>query len=204
MDFVTSRAALRQIYGLPSDKAVRKKLTRLDGHCRAFIEKSPFVLIGSTDGAGNADVSPKGDRPGFATVIDDHTIAIPDRPGNNRLDTLENVIADPAIGLLFVIPGMAETLRVNGRARITADTDLCARLGVDGKPALTVMLVELRACYMHCAKAFMRSGLWQPDGWPSREAMPTLGQILRDQLALPQSAADLDRGLDESYRKSLW
>ncbi|MEP0696675.1 MAG: pyridoxamine 5'-phosphate oxidase family protein, partial [Nitratireductor sp.] len=114
MRFIETREALRDHYKAPSDRAVRKELGALDGHCRAFIEKSPFVLIGSSDGAGNGDVTPKGDRPGFVAVLDETTLAIPDRPGNNRLDTLENLIANSAVGLLFLIPGMNETLRVNG------------------------------------------------------------------------------------------
>ncbi|TIW34148.1 MAG: pyridoxamine 5'-phosphate oxidase family protein, partial [Mesorhizobium sp.] len=121
MEFVTTREVLRTIYKTPrpTDGSIRKELKALDGHSRSFIGKSPFVLIGSSD--GNADVTPKGDRPGFAAVLDEKTIAIPDRPGNNRLDTLENILLNPSVGLLFLIPGMNETLRVNGDARITVD-----------------------------------------------------------------------------------
>jgi predicted pyridoxine 5'-phosphate oxidase superfamily flavin-nucleotide-binding protein len=117
MDFLTSREALRTHYRAPSDGPVRKELKRLDHHCRNFIAKSPFVLIGSSDRDGNADVTPKGDKPGFAAILDDNTIAIPDRPGNNRLDTLENIVVNPAVGLLFLIPNMNETLRVHGRRK---------------------------------------------------------------------------------------
>ena len=124
------------------------------------------MLIGSTDGEGNADVTPKGDRPGFVAVLDDPTIAIPDRPGNNRLDTLENILADPAIGFLFLIPGMNETLRVNGEARITADPALRERLG-RRQAAAQRYRGRGKAAYMHCAKAFMRSELWQPESWPT-------------------------------------
>ncbi len=137
-------------------------------------------------------------------MLDDHTLAIPDRPGNNRLDTWENIIVNPAVGLLFLIPGMNETLRVNGEARITADEKLREKLAVDGRPPITVLIVSIKACYMHCAKAFMRSDLWKPESWPERGTMPTLGEILRDQLALSESAATVDKSLDEAYRKSLW
>lgn len=204
MQFLSTREELRSLYKEPGDGAVRKVLARLDGHCRSFISRSPFVLIGSTDGSGNADVTPKGDRPGFVEVLDETTIAIPDRPGNNRLDTLENLLLDPAIGLLFLIPGMNETLRINGAARITADPVLRERLAHDGKPPISVIVVEVKAAYMHCAKAFMRSELWKPESWPDRAKLPTLGQILKDQLALDQSAGETDRWLDESYQKSMW
>ncbi|TIS66356.1 MAG: pyridoxamine 5'-phosphate oxidase family protein, partial [Mesorhizobium sp.] len=129
MEFLTTRDELRTIYKTPrpTDGSIRKELKALDGHCRSFIGKSPFVLIGSSDGAGNADVTPKGDKPGFTAILDSSTIAIPDRPGNNRLDTLENIVRYPSVGLLFLIPGMNETLRVNGEAHITIDAGLRAR-----------------------------------------------------------------------------
>ena len=206
MDFIASHDELRTIYKTPEPTAgsIRKELKQLDHHCRSFIARSPFVLIGSSDGAGNADVTPKGDKPGFAAILDDNTIANPDRPGNNRLDTLENILLNPAVGLLFLIPGMNETLRVNGVARITVDDALRERLDVEGKPPISVMIVTVKSAYMHCAKAFMRSELWKPESWPERSSMPTLGQIMRDQLAVDQSAAETDRRLDEAYKQTMW
>ena len=204
MEFITSREELRAHYGATHDIAVKKVLPSLDGHAKAFISRCPFVLIGSSDGQGNGDVTPKGDKPGFVAVLDDTTIAIPDRPGNNRLDTFENLIENPAVGLLFVIPGMNETLRVNGVGRITADPGLRERFAIEGRLPATVLVVEIKACYMHCAKAFMRSKLWSPESWPPRDTMPTLGQILRDHAALSESARQLDDGLDEAYAKSMW
>jgi PPOX class probable FMN-dependent enzyme len=204
MDFIETHEQLRSIYKAPGTTAVRKELRRLDRHCRAFIERSPFVLIGSSDRDGNADVTPKGDRPGFALVLDDTTIAIPDRPGNNRLDTLENILVNPAVGLLFLIPGMNETLRINGHARLTADAALCERLAVEGKTPQCAVVVAVRAAYMHCAKAFLRSGLWQPASWMDRSAMPTLGQMLKDQVELAESAAKTDEWLETAYRNSMW
>ena len=133
MQFLNSCDELRTLYKSPGDGAVRKELRALDPHSKGFLAKSPFVLIGSSDGNGNADVTPKGDKPGFVAVLDDTTLAIPDRPGNNRLDTLENVVANPSVGLLFLIPGMNETLRVNGTARITADQALRERLQAEGQ-----------------------------------------------------------------------
>lgn len=204
MDFIASHEELRKVYKPAGERALRKELKKLDRHCRAFIARSPFVLIGSSDGNGNADVTPKGDKPGFAAILDDATIAIPDRPGNNRLDTLENIIVNPAVGLLFLIPGMDETLRVNGEAKITTDATLSERLAVEGKPPQSVVVVTVKAVYMHCAKAFMRSQLWKPETWPERSSMPTLGEILRDQFAADQSAAEVDRSLDEAYRQTMW
>jgi PPOX class probable FMN-dependent enzyme len=206
MEFVATREELRTIYKTPrpTDGSIRKELKALDGHCRSFIGKSPFVLIGSSDGAGNSDVTPRGDRPGFAAILDDRTIAIPDRPGNNRLDTLENILLNPSVGLLFLIPGMNETLRVNGDARITIDATLRERLAVDGREPQSVIVVAVKATYMHCAKAFMRSDLWKPESWHDRTTLPTLGQILRDQLALTDSAEATDRWLDDSYKQTMW
>jgi PPOX class probable FMN-dependent enzyme len=205
MDFVTSHDELRTIYKPAGDGSLRKELKALDGHCISFIARSPFVVIGTSDGKGHADVTPKGDKPGFVAVLDNRTIAIPDRPGNNRLDTLENLIVAPAIGLLFLIPGMDETLRVNGTGRITADDALRARFEVDGKLPQSVIVVEVGSAYMHCAKAFMRSQLWQPATWPDRKAMPTLGQILKDQLAVDLETAEAtDRWLDDAYATSMW
>ncbi|MCR5857080.1 pyridoxamine 5'-phosphate oxidase family protein [Mesorhizobium sp. J428] len=204
MQFITSREELRSVYKPASEGSLRKELKALDSHAASFIGRSPFVLIGTTDGKGHADVTPKGDRPGFVAVLDNRTIAIPDRPGNNRLDTLENLLEEPAIGLLFLIPGMDETLRINGKAKITADDALRARFEVDGKLPQAVIVVTVEATYMHCAKAFMRSQLWHPESWPDRKSLPTLGQILKDQLALDQSAEAMDLWLDDAYAKSMW
>ena len=204
MEFIETKEALRAVYKPAGSLPLEKEMRRLDKHARAFIAASPFVVIASQDDAGHGDSTPKGDRPGFVAILDDTAIAIPDRPGNNRLDTLENVLANPAVGLLFLIPGMNETLRINGRARITADPEMCARFAVNGKPAVSVMIVAIDAVYMHCAKAFLRSGLWNPESWQPRAAMPTLGEILKDQLALKDSAEETDRFLDDAYAKTMW
>jgi len=204
MEFITNREELRSHYKAAHTNSLRKEMKALDPHAKGFLRRSPFMLIGSSDGNGNADVTPKGDRPGFVAVLDDATIAIPDRPGNNRLDTWENIVANPAVGLLFLIPGMDETLRVNGHARMTVDGGLRERLAAEGKLPASVMVVAIKAVYMHCAKAFMRSELWRPATWPDRASLPTLGQILKDQLALTESAGATDRSLDEAYRASMW
>lgn len=204
MEFLSNREDLRKLYKAPNEGAVRKELKALDFHCRGFIARSPFVLIGSSDAEGNGDVTPKGDKPGFVAVLDHTTIAIPDRPGNNRLDTLENILRNPAVGLLFLIPGMNETLRVNGDAKITADDALRERLAVEGRAPVSVIVVTVKGAYMHCAKAFMRSELWTPQSWMDRSTLPSLGTILKDQLKLADSAAKTDQWLDQVYKDSMW
>lgn len=204
MEYITSREELRSQYRDASGLAVKKELTRLDHHARSFLARSPIVMIGSSDNEGNADVTPKGDKPGFVSVLDDTTIAIPDRPGNNRLDTWENLLVNPAVGLIFLIPGMNETLRINGTAKITVDQALRETLAVDGKLPVSVLIVEIKACYMHCAKAFMRSELWKPETWPDRATLPTLGQILADQVAASETPDALDASLDEAYARTMW
>ena len=204
MEFITSHEELRAHYKPASEGSLRKEMKALDRHAKGFLSRSPFVLIGSSDGNGNADVTPKGDKPGFVSVLDDKTIAIPDRPGNNRLDTLENIVANPAVGLIFLIPGMDETLRINGEAKITGNAGLRERLQAEGKLPAAVIVVSIKAVYMHCAKAFMRSQLWKPETWPDRASLPTLGQILKDQLSLTGSAEEKDRELAEAYAQSMW
>ncbi|MBV0911069.1 pyridoxamine 5'-phosphate oxidase family protein [Anianabacter salinae] len=204
MKFVTSRQELRDAFEPAHDVAIRKQLRSIDVHSRRFIERSPFVLIGSQGGSGTGDVSPKGDQPGFVRVLDDRTLAIPDRPGNNRLDTWENIVENPAVGLLFMIPGMNETLRINGEARLTLDGDLCREMHVNTRPARAVLVVKVHEVYLHCAKAFIRSKLWAPETWPARSDMPTLGEMLKDQAEMPVSADEVDCLLDESYRTRLW
>lgn len=204
MEFIETLEDLRALYGTVSENAVKKQLDRLDAHARHFLSLSPFAAVGTQAPDGMGDVTPRGDGPGFALVLDDRTIAIPDRPGNRRLDTLENIVRNPAVGLLFMIPGMNETLRINGLARITTDAALCERLAMNGKPAITAMVVEVCEVYLHCAKAYMRSGLWKPETWPDRAEMPTLGQMLRDQIALANSATEIDQALEDGYAKTLW
>lgn len=204
MKFITSQKQLQDVFEQTHEVAVQKELRAIDQHSRRFIERSPFVLIGSQDSSGNADVSPKGDQPGFVQVLDDTTLALPDRPGNNRLDTWKNIIQNSAVGLIFLIPGMNETLRINGHAKLTNDAELCAQLHVNHRPAQAVMIVKVREVYMHCAKAFIRSNLWKPDTWPARNKMPSLGEMLKDQAKLSASAKEFDAILDDAYKKSLW
>src|SRR6478672_8354683 len=150
---VSDETALRGLYEQPMELAILKQLDRLDTHCRNFLAHSPFAVIGSTRAGRGTDVSPRGDAPGFARVLDDRTIAIPDRPGNNRLDTMSNIVADADVGLLFFIPGIDETLRINGTAKLSRDTELLSAAAVRGREPRLVILVTVREAFLHCGKA---------------------------------------------------
>jgi PPOX class probable FMN-dependent enzyme len=179
---VTSERELRELLGSPSERAVKKDLAALDEHGRAFIARSPFMLLATSNGAGRCDVSPKGDAPGFVRVLDDRHLVIPDRPGNKRLDGMRNLLQNPHVGMIFLVPGREETLRVNGRAWIVRDDELLASLAVQGKPPVLVLAVEVEECYFHCPKAFRRAQLWEPERWPDRAALPSMACVLYDQV----------------------
>lgn len=202
---VSSERELRGLIGEPSELALRKQIARLDAHCRAVIAHSPFLLMATADAQGRCDVSPKGDAPGFVLVLDDTHLAIPDRPGNRRLDGMRNLVQNPRVGLIFLVPGMEETLRVNGRAAIVRDADLLARLSAQDKPPRLAVVVEVEECFLHCAKAFKRSGLWEPGRWPDRSALPSAAQIFLDHAQPPDTTLDaLDRRLQDGYRTGLY
>ena len=203
---VATEAELRGLMGEPSGLAVGKQLDRLDRHCRSFIALSPFVLVGTSDAAGACDVSPRGDEPGFVLVLDEKTLAIPERPGNRRIDSLLNVLETGSVGLLFVVPGFEETLRVNGRAWVVRDVDVLERTAVRGKRPPVAIGVEVEECFLHCAKAFKRSRLWRAEVWPERcSTLPSLGRMYRDQGAVPgASSEDLDHRIEESYARHLY
>lgn len=204
-DMVVSETELRALVGSPSELAVRKQVDRLDAHCRALIARAPVVLVATADAAGRCDVSPKGDAAGFALVLDDHRLALPDRPGNRRLDGMRNILANPRVGLLFVIPGLEETLRVNGRACVTRDPELLARMAARDRVPELAIGVEVEEVFVHCAKAFKRSHLWEPEQWPDRAGLPSIAQVLLDQ-ARPENAtvADVEATLRESYTRRLY
>jgi PPOX class probable FMN-dependent enzyme len=184
---ITTLDALRTLYRPPMERAVRKQLPSLDPHCRQFVELSPFLVISSTGADGRGDVSPRGERAGFVHILDDTTLAIPDRPGNNRLDTLSNIITDPAVGLMFMIPGVNEVLRVNGDAELRDDADLTSRFTVQERAPKLVILVRVTEAYLHCPKALMRSALWDPGTKVERAVLPSLSEMLRDQIAPGES-----------------
>lgn len=175
------RAELRVMFPAPAAIVVDKQLTSLDKHSRHFISLSPFVLIGSRSGSGG-DVSPRGDPKGFVKVLDAKTFLIPDRPGNNRLDTMENILADPVVGCLFLVPGLGEILRINGVADLVVGDEL-SDLAVQGRAPPVAIRVHVREVFFHCSKAVIRSKIWTPTTFAKREDFPPLGAILADQIA---------------------
>ena len=205
---LTTRDELRQLYGAASERASLKVMRSLDRHAQQFIALSPFVVLASSNASGQMDASPRGGDPGFVKVIDNQTLLIPDAPGNNRLDTLENILDTGQLGLLFMVPGFDETLRVNGQASLSTDPSE-RQLCTDARrtPAL-VIRVRVQSVYLHCAKAFMRSQLWNPSKHTPRHLMPSMGEMLRDQIqSTPGRAMDMDMETQEDmvarYRQSL-
>jgi PPOX class probable FMN-dependent enzyme len=191
---------LREVYPPPIERARKKTLRELDAHCRRFIALSPFVCLGTVS-SGGADVTPRGDEPGFVHVLDATTLAMPDWPGNNRLDSLENLMQDPRVGLLFLIPGFAETLRVNGRAEISVDEALLERWEKRPRSALVIRVEE---AFLHCGKAMIRSRLWDPAARVERSALPSYGQMLKDQIEIADTAAEIEASVAEGYRNRLY
>lgn len=179
---IATETELRARFAAPSRLATLKQLDRLDANCQRFIALSPFFCLATARPNGLADNSPRGDAPGFVQLLDERTLLIPDRPGNNRLDTLENLLVTPEVGLLFLVPGVDETLRINGSVEIRDDDQLRAAFDVEGRLPATVMQVAVREVYLHCAKALMRSRLWDPEAQIDRSSLPSLGQMLRDQI----------------------
>lgn len=205
---VTGEADLRSLFPATHDMAIRKELTFLDRHAREFVARSPFLCIGTQAPGGRADVSPRGDPCGFVRVLDDRTLAIPDRPGNNRLDTLANIVANPSVGLLFMVPGFDDTLRINGKACVSRDPDLLASLAVNDREPTVAIVVTVEEVFLHCAKAFRRSRLWDPASRQDRTEMPSLVKMILDQTTgAPEDPAEqkrLDDGLEADYRASMY
>ncbi|MFN8533417.1 MAG: pyridoxamine 5'-phosphate oxidase family protein [Dehalococcoidia bacterium] len=196
---------LRAILGEPSDLVIRKDIGILDAHARAFLERSPFVLVGTAGLDGRCDVSPRGGPPGGVCVLDEMTLALPEWPGNRRADTLGNILANPRVGLLFLAPGVDETLRVNGRARIVQDDWLRDRLANAGRRPRLAIIVEAEEVFFHCAKAFRRSRLWDPAAQIDRRALPSLAKILTDQLQIEDCPLDeLEARVERGYQTTLY
>jgi PPOX class probable FMN-dependent enzyme len=199
---ITTEAELRALYAAPAERALRKELDHLDRHCRRFIAHAPFVVLATADADGHQDATPRGGAPGFVHVADDHTLLLPDRPGNNRLDSLANLTQRPEVGLLFMVPGVDETLRVNGTAELRDDPDLTRRFAAAGRSPRIVIQITVRQAYLHCAKALMRSRLWDPDAHIERTELPTMGQMLRDQIG--SGRVETQAEMVERYRDQLY
>ncbi|HLO45828.1 MAG TPA: pyridoxamine 5'-phosphate oxidase family protein [Leadbetterella sp.] len=200
---ITSEEQLRETLGYPSEIVTRKTISYIDEHCRSFIEKSPFITIATSDLEGNMDVSPKGDPAGFVKILDEKTLAIPDRPGNAKADTLSNIIKNPNIGLIFLIPGVRETLRINGEAKIVQDKWVFEQLNVDGKTPSFAIIVTVKEAFMHCAKCIIRSKLWQVDA-AKQASVPSLAKVLVEHGKLEISVDELDGMIKNDEQTNLY
>jgi PPOX class probable FMN-dependent enzyme len=203
MPILTSVAELEALYGLPAETARVKVTDRVTPHYRAFIEASPFVAL-ATSGPEGLDCSPRGDRPGFVRVHDERTLMIPDRKGNNRTDSLRNIIRDPRCGLLFLVPGSGTTLRVNGRAGVDTDEALCAAFSVEGRTPRSVIVLSVEAVYFQCSRAVLRSELWNPERHVDPATLPTPGSILAALSDGEVGGDDYDRAWPRRARESMW
>jgi uncharacterized protein len=199
---ITNLDQLREVHPPPRQRSVEKEIDHLDEHCRRFIALSPFVLVASADASGRCDVSPKGGPPGFVQVLDDHRLLIPDATGNRRLDGMQNMLENPQVGLVFLVPGMGETLRINGPVELTTDPTLLEGLQTGGKPARLAMIVHAREVFLHCAKCIIRSGLWRTETWPDPDQLPSAAAILNDHIGIGDLAASA-ASLADSYQNRL-
>ena len=192
---VTSAAEIRTLLGPVFESQVNKVIDRIDPHCRAWIERCPFIVISSVAADGAMDVSPKGDPPGFVKVLDEQTLAIPDRLGNNRGDTFLNVLENPNVGIIFIMPKRREVVRVSGTAQVATDADLLETMAVQGKRPDLALVVRVKEAFFHCGKSMIRSGLWEPERWGSIDGLPTYAQALKDHGKLSVAIPELEQRL---------
>lgn len=205
-EVIANEGELREVVRAPSGYVVSKQQDRLDRFTRAFIELSPFMIMATADSDGRADATPRGDPPGFVQVLDDGLLLIPDRKGNNRLDSMRNILTNPHAGTLFMIPGRKESLRVNGRATITRDPSLLEMCALNGRAPKLGILLEVEEVFFHCGASIAHSGAWDPSTWPDTSALATIGQALKEQAAEELKDVDvqeLDQDLDEWNRNRL-
>ncbi|WP_454669945.1 pyridoxamine 5'-phosphate oxidase family protein [Achromobacter kerstersii] len=200
---ITDAAALQALYGAPGEASLKKEVDHVHPHYRAFIEAAPFAVL-ATSGPGGLDASPRGDPAGFVLVEDEKTLLLPDRRGNNRVDSLQNVLADPRVALLFLIPGVGETLRVNGTARISVDPALLARFEMDGKLPRSMLIVDVQTVYFQCSRALLRSRLWDASTQVPRSALPSVGRVLSDLTAGTFDGVTYDRDLPARVASTLY
>ena len=202
---ISSEDALRETYGHPNPKglAMQRILPRIDDHHRAFISYSPFIVIASANANGECEVSPRGDLPGFVYVQDDRTLLIPDRPGNKKVLTMSNILENPSIAVIFFVPGRDDSLRVSGKAHISTQPNILAPMAVKGSVPKSALHVDVEKAWFHCGKAVIRSKIWQPDAHDDAAKLPTLGQMLSDQIAGVR-AQEADDALNKSYETMLW
>ena len=203
-DVITSEEQLRAVLGPATERAVAKVVRAIDEHARRFIAHAPFVFVASAGADGMLDVSPKGDPAGFVKVLDEKTLAIPDRPGNRRLDTFRNVLSNPNVGLIFLIPGVTYTLRMAGKAIIVRDTELREAMAVNRKPPEHILVVEVSRVLSHCPKCMIRSGMWQPQAWPATSDLPSFAEMLIAHGKLAQTVEEMQTIIDTGNRDRLY
>jgi len=203
MSIITTIAELEALYGRPAEASLVKESDRITPAYRAYIDASPFVAL-ATAGPEGLDCSPRGDKRGFLRVQDDRTVLMPDRHGNNRIDSLRNIVRDPRVGLMFLIPGSGNTLRLNGRARLRADADLLASFAIEGKAPRTVIEITVDAIYFQCARAIVRAELWNPDRHIDPQSIPSPGQILAEMSQNRVGGEAYDREWPERAKKTMW
>jgi hypothetical protein len=204
MTVLSSNDDLRAIYRPARGGAVDKVIHRLDEHCANFLAKSPFMVLSTADADGRVDGSPKGGAPGFAQVIDELRVGWADSAGNNRLDSFENIVENPHVALLFMVPGVNETLRINGTGELSTDAELCERFSLGGKPARVVAVVTVHEAYIHCAKAFKRAELWDPESWLEPDELPNGVEMLRAHAAIDAPVEVIAEGYDADVEATLW
>jgi PPOX class probable FMN-dependent enzyme len=201
---ISTEAELRAVIGQPSELVMNKVVSRLDDHCRQFIAKSPFVLVATCSSSGLLDVSPKGDPAGFVKVLDDRTLAIPDRLGNRRVDTFRNVLENPSIGLIFLIPGRRDTLRVSGKGLIVRDAALRETMAVKGRAPDLALVLDVERALFHCAKCMIRSSLWDPAGWPEVSDVSSPAESLLAHARPAGTVTDMQKLIDDDIRERLY
>jgi PPOX class probable FMN-dependent enzyme len=201
---VRTKEELQTILGKPGESQANKSIDHIDQHCRTWIERCPFIVISSANAQGSMDVSPKGDPPGFVRVLDEQTLAIPDRLGNRRADTFLNILENPNVAIVFIIPRRGETLRVVGEAQIVCDASLLHTMVVQDKVPELAMVVHVKAAMFHCGKSMIRSKLWQPEAWPSIEGLPTYAQALMDHAKPPMTEEEMQERLTRNEQERLY
>jgi PPOX class probable FMN-dependent enzyme len=195
---ITDCAEVQALLGPPIPNQVKKVIDHIDGHCGAWIARTPFIVLSSIGATGAMDVSPKGDQPGFVRVLDEHTLAIPERPGNHRGDTLRNVLENPSVGIVFIVPKRREVVRVNGMASLAKDPDLLGQMAVDGKLPNLAIVVRVGEAFFHCGKSIIRSGLWEPERWEPVDGLPTYAQAIKDHAASADTVETIQARIDHN------
>ncbi|NDI34096.1 MSMEG_1061 family FMN-dependent PPOX-type flavoprotein [Chengkuizengella sediminis] len=204
-EVVTTEEEIREMLGYPSERAIKKVISKLDSHCRHYLSLSPFALLSSSNANGICDVSPRGDAPGFVHIIDDKHIIIPERQGNKRIDSITNILSNPHVGLIFLIPGLKETLRINGKACVIKDQEILQQMAVNERVPLLGIGIQIEECFVQCAKALIRSQLWDQDTWADKESLPSIPHMMAAHVNDSNlTSKKMEESLQESYTKRLY